>query len=56
MPTNDGKASYSGCTAYEDFRELLAKEKDLDAVVVSTPDHWHAIITIAAMKRGKTCI
>jgi predicted dehydrogenase len=48
-----GKGSYQGCAAYEDFRELLAKEKDLDAVVVSTPDHWHALITIAAMKAGK---
>jgi len=33
-----GKTSYNGCAAYEDFRELLAKEKDLDAVIVSTPD------------------
>jgi predicted dehydrogenase len=43
----------SGCSAYEDFRELLSKEKDLDAVVVSTPDHWHAVISIAAMHAGK---
>jgi len=43
----------NGCAAYEDFRELLAKEKDLDAVVVSTPDHWHASIAIAAMRAGK---
>ena len=48
-----GKSNYRGCTAYEDYRELLAKEKDLDAVVVSTPDHWHAIIAIAAMRAGK---
>ena len=47
-----GKTS-NGCTAYEDFRELLAKEKDLDAVTVSTPDHWHAPIAIAAMRAGK---
>ena len=47
------KSSYQGCTAYEDFRDLLSKEKDLDAVVVSTPDHWHAIIAIAAMRAGK---
>jgi predicted dehydrogenase len=50
---NAGKSSYQGCAAYEDFRELLAKEKDLDAVVVSTPDHWHALIAVAAMKAGK---
>jgi predicted dehydrogenase len=48
-----GKANYHGCSAYEDFRELLSKEKDLDAVVVSTPDHWHAVIAIAAMRAGK---
>ena len=48
-----GKASYSGCAAYEDFRELLAREQDLDAVAVSTPDHWHAVIAIAAMRAGK---
>jgi predicted dehydrogenase len=41
------------CNAYEDFRDLLAREKNLDAVVVSTPDHWHAIIAIAAMRAGK---
>ena len=37
---------------YQDFREMLAKEKDLDAVVVSTPDHMHATAAIAAMKQG----
>ncbi len=37
---------------YQDFREMLAQEKDLDAVVVSTPDHMHATAAIAAMKRG----
>ena len=47
------QASYSGCAVYEDFRELLAREKDLDAVAISTPDHWHAVIAIAAMRAGK---
>lgn len=37
---------------YQDWREMLDKEKDLDAVVVSTPDHTHAIAAIAAMQRG----
>lgn len=37
---------------YVDFRELLDKEKTLDAVIVSTPDHMHAPIALAAMKRG----
>src|SRR5262249_17993298 len=44
---------YHGCTAYGDFRELLVKEKDVDAVVVCTPDHLHAAVSIAAMLKGK---
>jgi predicted dehydrogenase len=42
-----------GCRAYSDFRELLEKETGVDAVVVATPDHWHAHISIAAMKKRK---
>jgi len=45
--------TYNGCTAYMDFRELLEKESDLDAVYVATPDHWHAPISLAAMRKGK---
>jgi len=44
---------YNGCTAYADVRELLNKEKDLDAVKIMTPDHLHGVIAIAAMKKGK---
>ena len=44
---------YRGCTAYADFRTLLDKERDVDAVVVCTTDHWHALISVAAMKKGK---
>jgi len=44
---------YSGCTAYADFRQLFDKEKDLDAVKIMTPDHLHALISMAAIKRGK---
>ena len=47
------KPAYQGCNAYEDYRELLAREHGLDAVIVSTPDHWHAPIAIAAMRAGK---
>ena len=42
-----------GCSAYADFRELLDKEKDLNAVKIMTPDHLHGVIAMAAMKRGK---
>jgi hypothetical protein len=45
--------NYKGCTAYTDFRELLEKEKDIDAVKIMTPDHLHACISIAAMHKGK---
>ncbi len=44
---------FKACSAYADFRELLDKEKDLDAVKIMTPDHLHACISIAAMKKGK---
>ncbi len=44
------------CAAYADFRELLEKHKDLDAVKIMTPDHLHGVASIAAMKRGKHVI
>jgi hypothetical protein len=44
---------FKGCAAYADFRELLEKEKDVNAVKVMTPDHLHATVAIAAMKKGK---
>lgn len=50
---NKPSKNYKGCNSYADFRELLEKEKDLDAVKVITPDHLHATIAIAAMKKGK---
>jgi predicted dehydrogenase len=45
-------AGYKGCAVYSDFRELLAR-KDIDAVCIATPDHWHAITVIAAAKAKK---
>ena len=44
---------YNGCSAYSDFRELLEKQKDFDAVVVGTTDNLHAAASAAAMKKGK---
>jgi predicted dehydrogenase len=51
--SRSASGSYKGCTAYHDFRELLDKTKDLDAVYIATPDHWHAPISLAAMRKGK---
>ncbi|MBM3887787.1 MAG: gfo/Idh/MocA family oxidoreductase, partial [Verrucomicrobia bacterium] len=44
--------AYKGCRTYSDYRELLAKE-DVDAVMIATPDHTHAVITMAALKKRK---
>jgi predicted dehydrogenase len=43
---------YDGVTGYANYHDLLAN-KDVDAVVVSTPDHWHCIIAIDAVEAGK---
>jgi predicted dehydrogenase len=40
------------CTAYRDFRDLIVRP-DLDAVVIATPDHWHAVQTIWTCREGK---
>jgi Oxidoreductase family, NAD-binding Rossmann fold/Oxidoreductase family, C-terminal alpha/beta domain len=47
---------FQGVSAYADFRELLEKEKDVHAVKIMTPDHLHATISIAAMRKGKHVI
>jgi hypothetical protein len=48
-----GLASYEGCPSYSDFRELLEKEKDVDTIKIMTPDHLHATVAIASIKKGK---
>ena len=48
----NGKGTYKGCKVYNDFRELLER-KDIDAVLIATPDHWHAIPCVMAAKAGK---
>ena len=44
---------YPGAKVYTDFREMLDKQKDIDAVVIATPDHSHAYIAMACMRAGK---
>lgn len=46
------KAGVKGCVATQDFRELFARP-DIDAVIVATPENWHALMAIGAMKTGK---
>src|SRR6266446_4797988 len=51
--TQQRSGNYDGCAAYSDFRELLEKQKDVDAVVVCTTDNLHAGVSAAAMKKRK---
>jgi len=46
------KYGNNDCATYKDFREVIARN-DIDAVVISTPDHWHVPISIMAAKAGK---
>ena len=48
----DKKGTFKGCQVYGDFRALL-DNKDIDAVLIATPDHWHAITCISAAKAHK---
>jgi len=52
QPSAGAGAKPASCAAYNDFRELIAR-KDIDAVCIATPDHWHAINTLAALRAGK---
>ena len=45
--------TYPGAKQYKDFRVMLDKQKDIDAVIIATPDHTHAVVSMEAMKRGK---
>ena len=49
---NKGNKDYKGCATHTDFRELLDR-KDIDAVCIATPDHWHAIPCVLACEKGK---
>ncbi|MFZ9938264.1 MAG: Gfo/Idh/MocA family protein [Luteolibacter sp.] len=44
---------FPAAAAYKDYRVMLEKQKDIDAVLIATPDHTHAVISMAAMQLGK---
>jgi predicted dehydrogenase len=46
------EGGFKGCTPYEDFRDMIARE-DLDAVYIATPDHWHCAAALMAASKGK---
>jgi len=46
-------ATYPGAKVYQDFHQMLDRQKDIEAVIVATPDHTHAPIALAAMRAGK---
>ena len=49
------KHKNSDCQALLDYREIT-EDKNIDAVCIATPDHWHSVITISALKMGKMFI
>ncbi len=49
---NEQRKRGGPCDAYNDFREVIARD-DIDAVMIAPPDHWHAVMSVAAAKAGK---
>lgn len=47
------RAQYPKAASYRDFREMLEKERGLDAIIIGTPDHSHAVVAMAAIQLGK---
>lgn len=45
--------TYPNAKRYKDYRKMLDTQKEIDAVIVATPDHTHAVISMEAIKRGK---
>ena len=51
----NGHYKSKDCSMHSDFREILDR-KDIDTVMISTPDHWHALMSAMAIRRGKDVI
>jgi predicted dehydrogenase len=49
----DAAKQFGGAKVYADFRKLLEAEKDVSIVVNGTPDHWHTLVNLAALRAGK---